>query len=165
MQSPSSGSSSVEISIEHHIGRVISIPDRIRWVRLSPHSTVDEKSSSPTSDDIWWPGILYQVYDELLRDIHPGMCFGFLLCIFLHILFPFRLTFFQRIDCSGHTAISYYSRENRHRKINVPSCIYLVDTIIRHSESIQPKSEHFIYSQYQIFLHSVGRIPNISKCI
>ena len=41
----------------HLIGREIQISDRIRWVLL-PEKT-------------WWPGVVYESYSELQKDIHP----------------------------------------------------------------------------------------------
>ncbi len=45
----------------HLIGREIQISDRIRWVLL-PEKT-------------WWPGVVYESYSELQKDIHPRKCY------------------------------------------------------------------------------------------
>jgi hypothetical protein len=45
---------------EMKVGRVINVVDRIRWIKLP---------SSSMSDVRWWPGILYESYQEFCSDI------------------------------------------------------------------------------------------------
>ena len=58
---PSKAQSLIHVlNSERHIGNAINVCDRMRWVR---------KTGVNEDDIVWWPGLLYQGFLELMVDL------------------------------------------------------------------------------------------------
>ena len=70
------------------VGRSIPVEERVKWVRLHPTR--------------YWPGIVYESYSELLRDIDPSKFMGIV------AIFGSQLSYFSemRLEKSGKKSFS-----------------------------------------------------------
>eukprot|EP00559_Dactyliosolen_fragilissimus_P003006 CAMPEP_0184863322 /NCGR_PEP_ID=MMETSP0580-20130426/10510_1 /TAXON_ID=1118495 /ORGANISM="Dactyliosolen fragilissimus" /LENGTH=1256 /DNA_ID=CAMNT_0027361591 /DNA_START=116 /DNA_END=3886 /DNA_ORIENTATION=+ len=66
------------------VGNLVSIRDRICWVRL-PSYPADKKQGSIDGVIHWWPGILYKNFGELMCDIDRGQTTFRAKCLLAHL--------------------------------------------------------------------------------